>query len=250
MTGMYQEIEDTTDVVNVAHDFAASMNWTATSFYALILLAIALAPTIAWAKKAWVPPGETKCHGFNFSGWSIDPDPKGLNVRAGPSIKAKILGTLPSYAFYGNERYVGPEFDIIGSKNGWLRIKNGRDYAALSYEFKPRKTYSGVGWIHGSRVRFAVQSGLGYQRPDKTSPQLLNISNDWLTDMGAITKVLACQGKWVLLDYKIERKRTETGELDEYSPAEQKKTRGRAWFLGVCPSQETTCDGVTPDTKP
>ncbi|MEJ2116922.1 MAG: hypothetical protein P8Y36_03050 [Alphaproteobacteria bacterium] len=76
MTGMYQEIEDTTDVVNVAHDFAASMNWTATSFYALILLAIALAPTTAWAKKAWVPPGETKCHGFNFSGWSIDPDPK------------------------------------------------------------------------------------------------------------------------------------------------------------------------------
>jgi len=42
-------------------------------------------------------PGQTggTLHICDFGGWSADRDPKGLNVRAGPSATAKIVRTLP-----------------------------------------------------------------------------------------------------------------------------------------------------------
>jgi hypothetical protein len=61
--------------------------------------------------------------------------------------------------------------------------------------------------------------------------------------MGEITKIIACQDDWALVDYKITLRRTKTGGLEELSSTEQKKSQGRAWFQGVCGSQETTCEG-------
>ncbi|MBX9649146.1 MAG: hypothetical protein K2X57_19060, partial [Xanthobacteraceae bacterium] len=43
-------------------------------------------------KRAALPPGTEPC---DLGAWSEDHDPKGLNVRAEPSAKARILGTLP-----------------------------------------------------------------------------------------------------------------------------------------------------------
>jgi hypothetical protein len=198
--------------------------------------------SVASAQTAWVPLGKMTC---KIEGWATDTDPKGLNVRAKPSTKARILGTLPPYVSKEN---FGIEINIIGSQRGWLRITNATDNPDRSL-LPLRKPYSGTGWVHGSRVGFTVQSGIGYQRPDRKSPQLVNIFDDWLTDMGKITKVIACQNDWVLVDYQITLRRTKTDGLEKLTPTEQKKSQGRAWFQGVCGSQETTCEGLTPDRK-
>jgi hypothetical protein len=155
---------------------------------------------------------------------------------------------LPPYEPKKYERDVGADFSIIGSHNGWLRISGARDYAALLYDFASRKTYSGIGWVHGSRVRFSIQSGIGFQCPNKTSPQLINVSDVWLDEIADLTKVVACQGKWVLVDYK-HRKRKKTNGKAKTTLSKRKLKTGRAWFRGVCSVQETTCDGVDPDRE-
>lgn len=44
------------------------------------------------AKRAALPAGTEPC---SLGAWSEDRDPRGLNVRAEPSVKARVLGTLP-----------------------------------------------------------------------------------------------------------------------------------------------------------
>jgi hypothetical protein len=192
------------------------------------------------AESVWVPTEETSC---KFTGWAIDRDPRGINVRAAPSSRAAVRGTLPPYV-RGPDRYFGVELDITGSHNGWLRIEAAKDDSERSGR-PPRATYSGAGWVHGSRVMFAVQSGAGYARPDMTSQQLVNLGDDWLTDMGKIRLIVACNEEWALVEFEIERRRNPVTEaLEDLSAAERKASRRRAWFRGICWSQETTCDGV------
>jgi len=60
----------------------------------LLLGLCAVAPAFA-QEPVWKPSGETTCQ---IAGWSIDTDPKGTNVRAAPSAKARVVGKLPAYA--------------------------------------------------------------------------------------------------------------------------------------------------------
>ncbi|MGY3408625.1 hypothetical protein ACVWZV_004738 [Bradyrhizobium sp. GM5.1] len=76
------------------------------------------------AKRSTLPDGTEPC---DFSAWSVDKDPDGLNVRAEPSIKARVLGTLPPpyrLKLGGSENTPDggwlTEFRIIGFKNGWF----------------------------------------------------------------------------------------------------------------------------------
>jgi len=214
----------------------------------------AVAPAFA-QEPAWVPSGETTCE---IEGWSIDTDPKGTNVRAAPSVKARVVGKLPAYAVRHDTYSFGIEFQIIGSHNGWLKITGAKDDPNRSG--KPlRRTYAGTGWIAGNLVRFGVQSGLGYAKPDAASARLLDLGfghkdhlgkisfdRDWLiSDRGEIERVVACQEKWALLDYRLIQQRDAKNNFVPLPAAERK--RGRAWFRGICNSQDTTCDGVDPD---
>ena len=192
------------------------------------------------AENVWVPTEETSC---KFAGWAIDRDPSGIKVRAAPSSRAAVRGTLPPYV-RGPDRYFGVELDITGSHDGWLRIDGAKDDPERSGR-PPRATYSGAGWVHGSRLMFVIQSGAGYARPDITSRQLVNLDQEWLTEMGKIRLVVACYKDWALVEFELERRRNPvTNALEDLSPAERKASRGRAWFRGICWSQETTCDGV------
>jgi hypothetical protein len=219
-----------------------------------LLLGLCAGVSAFGAEPVWVPSGETTCE---IEGWSIDADSKGTNVRAAPSVKARVIGKLPRYVNNENYRF-GIEFEIIGSHNGWLKITGAKDDSDRSG--KPtRPTYAGTGWISGNLVRFGVQSGLGYARPDAASARLLDLGyeykdrlgqtkfdRDWLiSDRGEIERVVACQGKWALLDYRLLRERSTYDALIPLSAAQRK--RGRAWFGGICGDQETTCDGAGAD---
>src|SRR5690606_25687088 len=62
---------------------------------AVVALGLAVAGAASAAAPAvWVPPAETRC---DLEGWTTDTDPEGLNVRAAPSARAAVVGTLPAY---------------------------------------------------------------------------------------------------------------------------------------------------------
>jgi len=209
----------------------------------LLLGLCAVAPAFA-QETVWKPSSETACQ---LHGWSIDIDPKGTNVRAAPSAKARVVGKLPAYVVTGGglSGGYGIEFDIIGSHNGWLKITGAKDDPDRSGK-PPRSTYAGTGWISGNLVWFAVQSRLGYAEPDSSSARLLDLMyGNWLAERAKIERVVACQGKWALLDFRL------LDPTDNLIPLPKaQRERGRAWFRGICGAQETTCDGVVPDDKP
>lgn len=99
-------------------------------------------------------------------GWSVDRDRRGLNVRAGPSVTAAVLGRLPAFVVSDDGDY-GPAFRIVEARGGWLRIRDAND-AWRPSDLPRRPTFAGTGWVAGSAVRVAVQSGVGRAAPTPT----------------------------------------------------------------------------------
>src|ERR1700692_1012491 len=62
--------------------------------------------------------GVTAC---GVSGWSKDPAPSGLNIRAAPSADAEIIGHVPPPKAQAGDSYAA-EFRIVGSRNGWFLV--------------------------------------------------------------------------------------------------------------------------------
>ncbi|MEW8383804.1 MAG: SH3 domain-containing protein, partial [Candidatus Thiodiazotropha taylori] len=196
-----------------------------------------------FAQQAWVPANETECR---IEGWSKETHQPGLPVRSSAGIDAQVIGTLPAYVINFDSHNFGIEFQIIGSHQGWLKIRGAKDDPDRS-RLPLRATYPGIGWIPGESTAFMVQSGSGHLRPDAGSPKLLDLKGDWLTSMGRIEQVIACDGEWVLLDYSLAKQRNpQTLALKRLTETERQTTRGRAWFRGVCASQETTCETSWP----
>jgi hypothetical protein len=186
------------------------------------------APTIApdgnAVEVADDDPGQTKgtLHICDFGGWSADRDPKGLNVRAGPSASARIVRTLPAPAYDPDyEREMAPGFDVFESRDGWFLIgvldtNDVHHYKAIPW-----------GWVHGSKIDFAVQSDVAFTAPDPASPVAVTSWED--KDGGhpfTYRHPVDCKGHWVQL-----------------TVAGQDGRERIAWTRGICEGQETTCDG-------
>jgi hypothetical protein len=216
--------------------------------FAGVVSGLLCASTAVAAEEIWIPKGETQC---SLGGWVKDKDPRGLNVRAAPSANAKVVGTLPADE-EGEVQQDGHPwsyfrtggFDIRGSANGWIRIENGYDYRVSDVpdEVPDRPAYKGSGWISGRYVGFVMQGETGRTRPNANSEAIVTLAEDLSGD--AIENVVACAGKWVLLDFHQKYGRDDKGYLINLTPEQQAASRGRAWFHGVCDIMETTCDGV------
>jgi hypothetical protein len=188
------------------------------------------------AKRAALPDGTEPC---DFGAWSWDRDPKGLNVRAEPSVKSRVLGTLPPpYRLKtgGSENVPEggwlTEFRIIGFKNGWFLIE-GATPPGLKYEDEkkyPRsapKPYSGRGWVAANKVGANYANGgtrMGglFQAPfvdAKWTPAMRKLGGPLDTD-GGPKRLLACSGYWGLVE-------SEDGV--------------RGWWRSLCSSQVTNC---------
>jgi len=169
-------------------------------------------------------PGQTKgtLHICDFGGWSADRDPKGLNVRAAPSATAKIVRTLPAPAYDPEyERVMAPDFNVFEARDGWFLI--GVLDVGKPGHYTPVKW----GWIHGSKIDFAVQSEVAFTAPDPASPVAVTGWTDkdgWRTF--TYRHPVDCKGHWVQLTVAGQDKRERIG-----------------WTRGICDSQETTCDG-------
>lgn len=188
------------------------------------------------AGRAKLPEGTEPC---NLGAWSEDRDPKGLNMRAEPSVKARVLGTLPPpYRLKMGGRENTPEggwlteFRIIGFKDGWFLIE-GATPPGKKYEdekFYPRnapRPYAGRGWVAASKIGAAYANGstrMGglFQAPfadAKWMPAGRKLGGTLDTD-GGPKRILACSGHWALVE-------SHDGV--------------RGWWRRLCSNQVTNC---------
>ncbi|HEX7882687.1 MAG TPA: SH3 domain-containing protein [Afipia sp.] len=186
------------------------------------------------AKAKSLPAGTMPC---DLHGWSDDKDPRGLNVRAAPDVKSKVLGTLPPPYKFKTKSENFPdggwltEFNIIGYKDGWFLIEGaqppGKDYEGEAYPRNHPKPYAGRGWVAASKVGAAFANGdtrMGglYQAPHTDAnwmPAKTQFGNEISAD-GGPKKILACSGFWALVE-------------------SHDKVRG--WWRRLCSSQVTNC---------
>lgn len=187
----------------------------------VIAIAIATAATAAYAGQP-----ERACR---IEGWSIDSDPSGLRVRAGPAKTAREVGRLPAFVHDRDGDY-GPAFTIVAARDGWLRIVQANDRWRPS-DLPARPVYAGSGWIHGSRARLGVQSGVGRAAPRRDAPIVVDTGDQWLTDAGTISDITDCAGGFAKLRYHLPAKVKARGAR-----------AGEAWFAPACGDQRTTCD--------
>lgn len=162
-----------------------------------------------------------------MSGWSNDKDPAGLNVRAAPSATAPVVATLPP-ATKSKGAY-DAEFDIIGSRNGWLLIQHARfvDYDGGGPD---QILFEGPGWVSGAKVGFEINDADVRSAPKTNAPvtaQLLQTNDAGGStgpDSAAVDRVFSCSGDFadVLL------------HMPEGKPI-------RGWVTRLCSNQVTTC---------
>ena len=188
------------------------------------------------AKRGTLPEGTEPC---DLGAWSEDKDPAGLNVRAEPSVKARVLGKLPppyrpKMGGAENTPEGGwlTEFRIIGFKDGWFLIEDatppGKDYEdEKRYPRNAPKPYVGRGWVAASKVGANYANGytrMGglFQAPyvdAKWMPARRKLGGALDTDDGP-KRILACTGHWALVE-------SHDGV--------------RGWWRSLCSNQVTTC---------
>jgi hypothetical protein len=193
---------------------------------------------IASANGTSMAIAQTQC---KLQAWSTQRDPAGLNVRDQPGKAGRVIGTLPPDL---PDASAAVGFDVIGSSDGWLKIKNAVDLAGPSAKDKgakvklPRKIYSGEGWVHGSKVRVAVQTAKGYAAPGGKGEPSIDFGENWATEYARVSAVLACDGAWSQIELRA---------MDGEDGAKARQVLGgkgtvRAWFSNICGMRETTCD--------
>lgn len=161
--------------------------------------------------------------------WSIATAPEGVPVRSGPSAGAPVIGRLPPVVAYegGLQSGRGPEFQILEADKGWFRIGSVSVPKVEDDDVVDMVPLAAEGWIAGDAIYFMIQSRKGFAEPDNTSAIAFTVDDwngprDWLY-------LSDCRDKWVQIAYG--------------TPKQEK----RAWFRGICASQETSCDGVQGD---
>jgi hypothetical protein len=188
------------------------------------------------AARATLPEGTEPC---DLGAWSEDKDPAGLNVRAEPSVKARVLGTLPPpyrLKLGGAENTPDggwlTEFRIIGFQDGWFLIENATP-PGKAYEDEKRyprsapKPYAGRGWVAASKTGANYANGgtrMGglFQAPCVDAKWTLarrKLGGPLDTDDGP-KRILACSGYWALVE-------SHDGV--------------RGWWRSLCSNQVTNC---------
>jgi hypothetical protein len=162
-------------------------------------------------------------------GFSADTDPKGTNLRAGPDANAPIVGHLPPRLYEKQaDLYLSAEFDVIGSKTGWLQIANASDgHVGQDSTY----TFKGSAWISGTLVGFTVGSTKLHAAPSLTSPAVATLlGGNFGPDSYDVKRVHACSGSFVDI----------TVQLPPAMKKDAKPVCG--WAAVVCSNRLTTCD--------
>ncbi len=177
-----------------------------------------------------LPRGTEPCH---IHAWSIDTDPAGLNVRAEPSARGRVLGRVPpAWAAPGRDGDPGTtyraEFEVAGYRDGWFFIRRikapGEDYNERYPRARPQP-FRGQGWVSARLVGGALSNGglpngRLMQAPNAHAAYREVTRNGEPISTGDIVQRLhACSGNWGLI--------------------EMEGVRG--WWNTICSNQVTNC---------
>ena len=121
------------------------------------IIGLAALAALSMATPAW-GQAERKC---DISAYTIDEDPKGINIRATPSNQGKVVGLIRT----GKDADIG--VSIAAESNGWFRLTSYETYAT-------GKTTKVNGWVHGTRLG----SGLMIMQGGKASERLREEPSD------------------------------------------------------------------------
>ena len=165
---------------------------------ALLGLALFVAGSAATAEAAVAPapPAVTVACAVELN--VIDPDPKGLNVRAAPDAKSGKAGKVIAVL-----KPVGEwiQVHVVGQNGDWFRIDHAEaiDHDAENGE---RQVFHGDGWVHSSKLGISeLYVGDGTIIRDRPAPEgavLLRIDNP--DKEPKATKVLGCEASYIKVD--------------------------------------------------
>ena len=173
------------------------------------------------ANAAPVDTGASRC---KARGYLKDTDPKGTNIRSAPRADAPVIGHLAPLINIGSDTWTGVEFEIVGSKDGWLLVQNGKP--ETDFKLDAAHAADGRGWVSGRLVGVTLASRPLRAAPRRDAAVVALLSGDnWGPDSVGVSIVHACQGEYVEV----------TG-----TPIGGKPVRG--WSRSPCASQLTTCD--------
>lgn len=172
-----------------------------------LVLGVVLVPFAGASAAPLDTAGASQCEARGFSN---DADPKGTNVRSAPRADASILRRLAPRIRIAPDTTTGVEFEIVGSKDGWLLIQEGGER----------------GWISGRLVGVTLASRPLRAAPRRDAPVLAQLSGEnWGPDSVGVSAVHGCFDKYVEVTA---------------TPVGGKPLRG--WSYWPCASQLTTCD--------
>lgn len=185
-----------------------------------------------------LPQGAQIC---DLQGWAYSNGLAEVVLRQSPDKASKALGIVPvdappNAASHGNMLYPA-EVTVTQYDSGWLKVSALRD---LENGEAARALPPTPGWIEANAIRFNIQSGHGYEAPDTASKVIIDMKDEWATEVGEIEQVHACQGDWVLVDYRQTLTRDAQDALVPL--AAEKQFRKQAWFRNTCGDFFTTCD--------
>lgn len=140
------------------------------------LTAGALFVALMIAGPALAQPSGPRC---NMTAFVIDQDPRGLNVRAGPSTGARLLQVVR------NQNAAVAQ--LTGQSGTWFHISGLTDAETGATLFR------GDGWVHASLLGISVANADPrlYARPARQSRALARL----VPDLTQVT-LIGCSGDW------------------------------------------------------
>ena len=185
----------------------------------------AFAAGLAAVEAAAQPLDTTGATTCKVRGWVQDSDPKGTNVRGAPRGNAPIIGHLAPQVRIARDETTGVEFDIVGSKDGWLLIRNGSD-GGLTFDSAAHAA-DGRGWVSAKLVSTQLRMVAFRSAPHREAPVVATLRGDnWGSDSVAVLVIHGCEGRYIEVTA---------------TPVDGKPLRG--WSYLPCSLQLTTCDG-------
>jgi hypothetical protein len=182
------------------------------------LIAIAFA-----AVTTAVTTGDAVCH---INGYNADKDMTGTNIRSAPAANAPVIFRLMPEK-EADDTY-GAEFEVIGSKNGWLLIRNAE--LGQYGDGNGKIVFKGPGWISGALVGFTINDSNLRSGPSANAKVIARLEGDngsggvWGPDSFGITRVYGC-----------------AGDFADVSGVTPVKKAYRGWVTKLCGNQRTTC---------
>ncbi len=165
--------------------------------------------------------GATQCQ---IRGYVKDTDPKGTNIRSAPRADAPVIGHLAPLTKIAPDTFTGVEFEIVGSKDGWLLIQDGRP--ETDFKLDAANKADGRGWVSGRLVGVTLAVTPFRTAPRRDAPLVAKLSGEsWGPDSVGVSIVHGCEGKYADVTA---------------TPLNGKPLRGWSW--APCASQLTTCD--------